>query len=47
MADRKIVTVGYEDFKEVIDKKVYYVDKTMLIHDIIKASGKVNLITRP
>ena len=47
MADKKIVTVGYEDFKEVIDKKGYYVDKTMLIRDIIKGSGKVNLITRP
>lgn len=47
MADKKIVSVGYEDFKRVIDKKLYYVDKTMLIHDIIKGSGMVNLITRP
>ena len=47
MADKKIVSVGYEDFKRVIDEKLYYVDKTMLIHDIIKGHGMVNLITRP
>ena len=47
MSEKKTVAVGYENFKEVIDKKLYYVDKTMLIHDIIKNRGKVNLITRP
>ena len=47
MAEKKIVSVGYEDFKRVIDEKLYYVDKTMLIHDIIKGHGMVNLITRP
>ena len=47
MSEKKTVAVGYENFKELIDKQLYYVDKTMLIHDIIKNRGKVNLITRP
>lgn len=47
MAEKKIAAVGHENFKEIIDKQVYYVDKTMLIHDIIKSGSKVNLITRP
>ena len=47
MTGKKTVAVGYENFKRVIDGNLYYVDKTMLIYDIIKGSGKVNLITRP
>ena len=47
MAEKKTAAVGYENFKEIIDKQIYYVDKTMLIHDIIKSGSKVNLITHP
>lgn len=47
MSEKKTVAVGYENFKEIMDKQLYYVDKTMLIYDIIKNRGKVNLITRP
>ena len=39
--------IGYEDFKELIDKGCYYVDKTLIIKDIIDKRSKVNLFTRP
>ncbi len=47
MLDKKVVPVGVEDFKEIIDKNCYYVDKTLLIKDILDAGSKVSLITRP
>jgi hypothetical protein len=47
MANFKPIPIGYEDFKEIIDKGCYYVDKTLLIQDIIDYCSKVNLYTRP
>lgn len=44
---KKIMPVGYEDLKEIIDRDLYYVDKTMMIKDILDLGGKVNLFTRP
>lgn len=41
----KLVPIGIENFKEIIDKKYYYVDKTELIKDVI--NDKVALYTRP
>ena len=41
----KRLPVGIEDFKELIDKDCYYVDKTSFITDII--NEKVALYTRP
>lgn len=29
MAERKAIPIGMEDFKEIIDKNLYYVDKTI------------------
>ena len=43
----KKIGIGYENYKEFIDKDMYYVDKTMLISDIIEKGGKVTLFTRP
>ncbi|MFP3152949.1 AAA family ATPase, partial [Lachnospiraceae bacterium ZAX-1] len=43
----KKLLVGTEDFKEVIDKQGYYVDKTLLIKELIDKGDKVNLFTRP
>ena len=39
--------VGVENFEEIITKGYYYVDKTLLIRDLIDLRGKVNLFTRP
>lgn len=41
------IGIGYENYKEFIDQKLYYVDKTLLISDVIRKGGKVTLFTRP
>ena len=43
----KKIGIGYEDYKRFIDEDMYYVDKTMLIDDVIKKGGEVTLFTRP
>lgn len=43
----KKLGVGYENYKDFIDNDLYYVDKTLLIRDIVKKGGKVTLFTRP
>lgn len=47
MNERKAIPIGIEDFKEVIDRNCYLVDKTLLIKDIIDTGAKVTLFTRP
>ncbi len=43
----KKIGIGYENYKDFIDNDLYYVDKTLLIRDILQKGGKVNLFTRP
>ncbi len=43
----KKIGIGYEDYKEFVDKDMYYIDKTLLIRDILEKGGKVTLFTRP
>ena len=43
----KKIGIGYEDYREFIDKDLYYVDKTLFISDVIEKGGKVTLFTRP
>ena len=43
----KKIGIGYEFYKEFVDRNLYYVDKTLLIRDIIEKGDKVNLFTRP
>jgi hypothetical protein len=43
----KILPVGLEDYKEMVDGNYYYVDKTMLIRKLRDAGGKANLFLRP
>lgn len=45
--DFKPLPIGIENFKEIIDMGYYYVDKSLLIRDILDQRGKVNLFTRP
>ena len=47
MNERKAIPIGIEDFKEVIDKNYYLVDKTLLVKDILDGGAKVTLFTRP
>ncbi|MBQ9008893.1 MAG: AAA family ATPase [Clostridia bacterium] len=41
------IGIGYENYREFIEKNLYYVDKTMLIRDVVEKGGKVTLFTRP
>ena len=43
----KAVPVGIEDFKELIQDEYYYVDKTLLIDEMLMNKSKVTLFTRP
>lgn len=44
---QKKVPIGYEDFKRIIDEDMYFVDKSLMIRDILDYKGSVNLYTRP
>ena len=43
----KKIGIGYENYKRIIDDECYYVDKTLLIRDIVDKGGMVTLFTRP
>ena len=43
----KKIGIGYEFYKEFTDRDMYYIDKTLLIRDIVEKGGKVTLFTRP
>ena len=43
----KPLPIGYENYKRIVSKELYYVDKTLVIKDIIDKEGQVNLFTRP
>ena len=47
MPERKIIPIGIEDFKCLIDRNCYFIDKTLLIKDILDSGAMVNLFTRP
>ncbi len=43
----KKIGIGYEDYKRFIDENMYYIDKTLLIRDVVEKGGEVTLFTRP
>ena len=43
----KKIAIGVEDFKEIIDKDGYFVDKTLMIEKLIESNAMVTLFTRP
>ena len=47
MSERKKIPIGIEDFKEIIDRECYFVDKSLMIRDILDSGAKVTLLTRP
>ena len=44
---RKKIAIGVEDFKRIIDKNGYFVDKTLMIQKLIESEAMVTLFTRP
>ncbi|MCD8188287.1 MAG: AAA family ATPase [Ruminococcus sp.] len=47
MKEFKPLPIGVEDFKVIIDKGSYYVDKTDMIRELLDSGATVNLFTRP
>ncbi len=45
--DRKVIPVGYEDIKRIIDENLYFVDKSLMIKELLDEAGMVTLFTRP
>lgn len=45
--ESKALAIGIENYKEMIDKNYYYVDKSLLIKNLIDEGRKVHLFTRP
>ena len=43
----KPLPIGVDDFKKLINENYYYVDKTLLIKELLDNKGEVNLFTRP
>ena len=41
------IAIGVENYKRIIDKNAYFVDKTMMIKELVDQAGSVNLFTRP
>lgn len=44
---KKAISIGIDNFKDIINKPYYYVDKTLLIKELLDQGGGVNLFTRP
>lgn len=45
--DQRPIPIGVDFYKEMIDNGYYYVDKTLLIRDLLIQKNKVTLFTRP
>ena len=45
--DHKPLPIGIDNFEMLIDRGYYFVDKTLLIKDLLDNKASVNLFTRP
>ncbi|MGN0482442.1 MAG: AAA family ATPase [Lachnospiraceae bacterium] len=41
------IAIGVENYKEIIDKHAYYIDKTWMLKELMDQASTVNLFTRP
>jgi hypothetical protein len=44
---KKRIPIGISDFKRIIEEKYHYVDKSMLIEEIINDGSTIILLLRP
>ena len=47
MAGKKRIGIGVENYKVLMDKNYYYVDKTLLVKEFLEKGAMVNLFIRP
>lgn len=45
--DKKKLPIGIDDFSKLIQDEYYYIDKTLLIEELLKDGAQVILLTRP
>ncbi|MBO5098182.1 MAG: AAA family ATPase [Agathobacter sp.] len=45
--EQKPLAIGIDDYKRIIDRSYYYVDKTLLIKNLLDNAAQVTLFTRP
>jgi len=45
--NRKKLPVGQDDFRKLIENGYYFVDKSLLMKELIEKHDLVNLVTRP
>ncbi len=45
--EQKAIPIGVEFYKDIVDKPYYYIDKTLLVKELIDNCSKVTLFTRP
>jgi hypothetical protein len=43
----KLITTGTQDFKKFREKKMFYVDKTKQIYDLVKSENIFFFLSRP
>src|SRR3989339_2084203 len=46
-AKKKYISVGIDDFSELINENYYFIDKSLLIKEILDSKAKVTLLPRP
>ena len=44
---KKALPIGIENFEEIRTRNYYYIDKSMMIKELLDLQGKANLFTRP
>ena len=47
MINTRPISIGIEEYKRIIEKDYYYIDKTLLVKELLDKGGAVNLFTRP
>ncbi|MCP4692259.1 MAG: AAA family ATPase [Desulfobacterales bacterium] len=47
MSEKRKLPLGVSDFRELIEKRFYYADKTLFIKEVIDSSEKILLLPRP
>lgn len=45
--ENKALPIGIDNFERIISRDYYYIDKTLLIKEILDNKASVNLFTRP
>ena len=45
--NQKPLPIGIDNFEKLVTRGYYFIDKTMLIKELLDKKGDVNLFTRP